>query len=332
MLELLIKEQPGLFLGYITLIGVCVGSFLNVVIIRFSVDESIGGRSRCPKCRHEIAWYDNIPLLSYAILRGRCRFCKEGISARYPLVELLMAMLSAALWLRFGASAAFIMWWPLLAGFVAIVFLDLDHWWIPDKITFPSMAWALCFSFFGTGDNGVLDTRTALLGLLPAVMLWGVGAIFKRLTGKDGMGLGDVKLLAVIGLAMGALPTLIVLFLSSFQGAIIGTLVNILGGHRSLAGEQETDAAEDLAQEQPPSSSENPQNQAESAQESLDAQTSTEGSPPSNDPSDDSDAWEPPPRAIPFGPFLVLGCLQLLLLPEIFSGVLDRLLALLIPS
>lgn len=265
---------------YAGVVGALVGSFLNVVVARLPAGESIvRPRSRCPRCKSTIRWYDNVPVVSWVVLRGRCRRCGERISARYVVVELLMAALSLALVARFGVSWQLLVWFPLVAAFLAIVYLDIDHFWVPDVIVLPAMVWAALGSFLPGGVTAV----QALIGLGPALALWGFMWLFERITGREGMGLGDVKLLAVMGLALGAVPTLIVLLLASVQGSIIGIAVLATGGHEAKA---EAQSPSSKVEETAPARAEEP--------------------------------WVPPPRAIPFGPFLILACYEVLLAPRIF--------------
>jgi len=283
MIELM---PPELMLAYFLAIGACLGSFVNVVIVRWPENESIiKPRSRCPGCRQPIAWYDNIPLISFMVLRARCRHCGTSIAWRYPLIELLMAMLSGAVWLRFGLAWDLLLWVPLCAALLAITFIDIDHWYVPDLVTFPSMALALGFSFVPAG----LSPQGALLGLIPAASLWALAWVFEKITGKEGMGLGDVKLLALIGLAMGLQGAFNVLVLASFQGSFVGIFVALTGGHH---GVQDDAPADNLQDED-----------------------------------EDEDDWVPTRRHIPFGPFLALGCLQAVLLPDLFGDAVQRLIA-----
>ena len=300
------------WLALVTLVGASVGSFLNVVIARLPAGESLlSPGSRCPGCRQAIAWYDNIPVVSFLLLRGRCRRCGQSIAWRYPLVEILMAMLSAALWLRFGWGWELALWWPMSAALLAIVFLDIDHWWVPDVITFPAMAaaWILAWA------PGGLSPWQSLAGVAPAFGLWGVGWLFLRITGREGMGFGDVKLLAVIGLAVGWLDAVVVLLLASLQGAVVGILVTLTGGHRGV----DDPVAPGLsgAHDDPGGGS----NDGNRDPGSGDGDNDDD----SDDDSDDDDDWVPPPGAFPFGPFLVLGTLQLVLLPDLFGALLPRL-------
>lgn len=284
-----------LLVGYAALIGAAVGSFINVVLVRLPRGESIvRPRSRCPGCQTPIAWYDNLPILSYLLLRGRCRHCQKPIAVRYLTVELLMAAISAGLILRLGVGWELLFWWPLTAALLAIAFLDIDHFWVPDVITFPAMAWALAAAALLPQRFGVVQ---ALLGVTPALVLFVVGVLFERVTGREGLGLGDVKLFAVIGLAVGLGDALAVLLLASVQGAAVGTLVRLTGGHRAKT------------------------------QDEPELMTTSEVASPevaSEEPDPDAD-WEPPPGAFPFGPFLVLAALEWLFLPQLFGDLIWRL-------
>jgi len=263
-----------LALIYCALIGGCIGSFLNVVIYRLPKEGAslVRPPSGCPVCEQRIRWYDNIPVLSYLLLRGRCRGCSTRIGLRYPMVELLTALLWVAVCLRFGVSWQLVLWLPLVSAMVALVFLDIDHWWLPDVITLPAMAWALAGSFLPGG----IAPQQALAGLGPSALLLIVAWAFEKITGREGLGLGDVKLLAVIGLSLGFVDGMSALVVGSLQGAIIGTIVSMLGGHQTA------------------------------------------------DTPKFDDGWKPPPRAIPFGPFLILGWMQVVLLPQYFADLPGR--------
>jgi leader peptidase (prepilin peptidase)/N-methyltransferase len=218
-----------LVFAYITAIGACVGSFVNVVVSRLPEALSVvRPRSRCPQCLQPLAWYDNVPVLSYVLLRGRCRACHKRIALRYVLVEVLAAGLFAALYVRFGLSWPLAVWLPLSAALLAITFLDIDHWWVPDSITYPGMAYALATQLL-PGRMGLVQ---AALGLVPALLLFGVGWVFERVTKKEGMGLGDIKLLAMLGLALGIADSFTLLMLAALQGAAMGTLIIATGGHK----------------------------------------------------------------------------------------------------
>ena len=220
-----------LLLIYVIAMGACIGSFINVVIVRLPEGKSVvRPGSKCPKCDTSIPWHDNIPILSFLLLLGKCRVCKVPISPRYPLIEIVMAALMAAFWVRFGLSWELLVWLPLSATVVVIAFIDIDHWIIPDVLVFPMMLWVL-------GGVVLSDSMTLLssgLGLIPAGIIFAVGWCFEKFTGREGLGFGDVKLLALIGLAVGPVSALNILLLSSFQGAFIGIIMRLFtSGHEA---------------------------------------------------------------------------------------------------
>lgn len=200
--------------------GLVIGSFLNVVIHRLPRGMSVvRPRSSCPHCGAPIAWYDNLPVLSYLALRGRCRHCRAPIALRYPLVEVATAALLVAVSLRFGAS---------LAGAEAAVFallllplgvIDLEHHLLPDWLTLPGIALGLAFSAAG----GLVTVGNALVGaLLGAALPLLVIVLYRLIRGVEGMGLGDVKLLAMIGGFLGWRGVLLTLCLGACAGAAVG--------------------------------------------------------------------------------------------------------------
>jgi leader peptidase (prepilin peptidase)/N-methyltransferase len=202
---------------YAALLGACVGSFLNVVIWRVPRGESIASPpSHCPNCGARIKARDNIPIVSWLLLRGRCRSCGEPISVRYPLVEGLVAVLFAAITAVNGVEWDLAWQLPLAAVLVAVAAIDLDHQIIPNKIVYPAAVWGLV---------------TALLirpGDTPELLAWGAGAfaflLLAALARPGGMGMGDVKLAGVMGLYLGSsvLPALLIAFLvGSLYGAVL---------------------------------------------------------------------------------------------------------------
>lgn len=222
-------SAPGVVLAYAALVGALVGSFLNVVIYRLGEGLSlVRPRSQCPGCKSPIAWFDNIPLLSWVLLRGKCRHCAAPISARYPMVELLAACLSWGLVIRFGPSLQLLYVWPVAMAFLALVFIDLDHWFLPDSIVLPALAYAFLTTLVPGGQTPI----EGLAGLVPAALVWLVSVVFRLIRKKEGMGFGDIKLLAVIGVMLGAMDGIGVIFLASVQGAVIGGIVALTGGHR----------------------------------------------------------------------------------------------------
>ncbi|MFP7753967.1 prepilin peptidase [Thermodesulfobacteriota bacterium B35] len=219
-------HHPGISLDSLFLVasfvfGAVIGSFLNVVIYRLP-DRSrsiVFPPSHCPHCSAPIRWYDNIPMLSYLLLRGRCRSCGEPISPRYPLVELCMALLSAALYARFGAGITFACYFPFLAALLTIIFIDIDHQIIPDVISLPGILLGFALSFV----NPQVSWQQSALGiLLGGGVLYGIAAGYMLLTRREGMGGGDIKLLAMIGGFLGWQSLLYVIFASSLAGSVVG--------------------------------------------------------------------------------------------------------------
>ncbi len=210
------------------LFGAIVGSFLNVCIYRLPEGLSIvSPLSRCPRCETPVRFYDNIPLASYLLLRGRCRQCREKISWQYPLVELLSALAALAVFRQFGLS------WPALAIFVFIAsllvisFIDLAHKIIPDVITLPGIP---VFFLAGVFILGVSFTD-ALLGLLiGGGVLFVIGYVYQLIAKREGMGGGDIKLLAMLGGFLGWQSLIFIVLVSSLLGAIVGLATIMLKG------------------------------------------------------------------------------------------------------
>ena len=227
----------------LALLGLCIGSFLNVVIHRLPMMMERGWRlesaellgvkiedspaitlstprSRCPACGHQIRWYENIPLVSYLALRGKCSACNTPISLRYPSIELLTALLFAACGAHFGAQPTVLLWCGLVAALVALAFIDLDTSFLPDDLTLPLMWAGIVSAAFGW----IPVTLTASVGGAVAgyLSLWFVFHAYRLIRGKEGMGAGDFKLLAALGAWMGwqAIPSIILL--SSAVGALVG--------------------------------------------------------------------------------------------------------------
>jgi leader peptidase (prepilin peptidase)/N-methyltransferase len=200
--------------------GLVIGSFLNVCIHRLPASQSIARpRSRCPQCGHLIRAYDNIPVLSYVLLRGRCRDCGARISPRYPLVELLSGAFAAMSVSRFGFGWTAVIMFTLIAAFLVITFIDIDHRIIPDMITLPGIPIGLAASF----GPGLVSPVEALIGILAGggslfLVAWGYQLITKR----EGMGGGDIKLLAMIGAFIGWKGVLFTIFVASLTGTLAG--------------------------------------------------------------------------------------------------------------
>lgn len=254
-LATLLRDSPALLIGFTALFGLLVGSFLNVVIYRLPVMmqrdwqqqclelleqpkeqntrfDLIQPPSRCPHCQHPIGALENIPVFSFLLQRGRCRHCNTPISPRYPAIELLSAILSGIVaWqLNFGLPLVFalVLTWAL----IALSFIDFDQQLLPDDITLPLLWLGLLLSLF----NFYSDTNSSLIGATAGYLsLWFVYQVFKLLTGKEGMGYGDFKLLALFGAWLGWQSLPLIIMLSSLLGAIVGvSLILFRGRDRQL--------------------------------------------------------------------------------------------------
>lgn len=221
-------ETVGLTL--LVVAGLCVGSFLNVCIHRLPRGGSLlRPPSRCPGCEYELRWYDNIPVISYALLRGRCRQCRARISLRYPIVELLTAAVFVLHYAVFGWTALMVVRLLFACALIVLFAIDLEHQILPNVITLPGLAAGLVFSL--VFPPGVLD---AVLGaLIGGGVLWLIGEAYYRFAGQEGMGGGDVKMLAMVGAFLGWKLVLVTLILSSIAGSLFGLLV-ILSKRGSL--------------------------------------------------------------------------------------------------
>jgi leader peptidase (prepilin peptidase)/N-methyltransferase len=263
---------PFLALVWAFAVGSVIGSFLNVVIARVPVGESVvHPRSRCPACRTPIAWHDNLPILSWLVLRGRCRSCGSRISLRYPFVELLGGAAAVVAVLRHGLSLAALAELALAATLLALSFIDLDTWLLPHVITIPLLAAGVGLSALGlTGAGSLLSSAVgAAAGWLAFAAISFLG---ERILKKEALGFGDVWLLGAIGAWLGIAALLPVVLLASIQGTVVGLALIVLGR----------------------------------------AQPGPDGQGPSGVPAPaDPDAdWVPPRNAVPFGPFLAAGALE----------------------
>jgi len=259
-MQVLMTEFPIAFVTALFLFALLIGSFLNVVIHRLPIMMERDWReqcaelaatpstalpegrfdlvvpsSRCPSCGAQITPIQNIPVLSYLWLRGKCGHCRARISARYPAIELLTAVSTALVGWRFGfgweAAAATLMTWSL----IAITFIDIDHQIIPDSISLP-LVWAgLTLSLFHPMDGSdvlFIDPRTSIVGALAGYLsLWSVYHLFRIVTGKEGMGYGDFKLLAALGAWLGWQMLPMIILLSAVVGAIIGIALILFRRH-----------------------------------------------------------------------------------------------------
>jgi leader peptidase (prepilin peptidase)/N-methyltransferase len=233
-------------------IGLCIGSFLNVVIHRVPRMLELGWRaqcaelagepatesprynlivprSQCPQCGHRIGALENIPVLSYLALRGRCAACKHPISFRYPIVELVTAALTVAAIIRFGVSAEGLAACVYLWMLIALTFIDLDTQLLPDSLTLPLLWAGLLANVLGAVPSVTL--RDAVIGAIAGyLILWGVYWAFKLIRGKEGMGYGDFKLLAALGAWLGWTALVPIVALSSLVGAAIGIVLVVFKG------------------------------------------------------------------------------------------------------
>lgn len=208
--------------------GAIVGSFLNVCIYRMPREESVvKPASRCPSCKKPIQWFDNIPLISFALLGARCRCCKARISIRYFLVELLTGVLFAANFMYFGLSPEFFIYTALLCALLVGTFTDFSHYIIPDEITLGGLVIGLVLSFIYPQLHSVLIHWKGLLyslwgAAVGASMIYATGFIGELIFKKEAMGGGDVKLMAMIGAVVGWKLVLLVFFVAPFFGAFVG--------------------------------------------------------------------------------------------------------------
>jgi leader peptidase (prepilin peptidase)/N-methyltransferase len=237
----ILPESFGMVIVFV--FGAMVGSFLNVCIGRIPNDESVvSPPSHCPKCKASIAFYDNFPLLSYLWLRGKCRDCHERISPRYFVVELLTGLVALALYSRFGLSYTFVVGFVFAAALIVISFIDLNVRIVPDVISLPGIIVGLMFSVIGyfvfTDAVEIIPTPlSSLIGILVGGgFLLATAWIYEKVTGVDGMGGGDIKLLAMIGAFLGWPSIPVTLFVASVLGSVIGVgLMVATGAGRRLA-------------------------------------------------------------------------------------------------
>jgi len=248
---LYLQQSPYVFTAVVFLFSLCVGSFLNVVVYRLplmmerswkeeyqeyfspelSSNESESKtpvfnlavpRSACPHCQHQLSALDNIPLLSYLLLKGKCRYCKAPVSLRYPLLELGTAIVSAVVAWQMGATATGLLYLGVTWALLALTFIDIDKMLLPDQITLPLLWLVLVAAVAGFSKT---DATAAITGAaLGYLALWSVYWLFKLLTGKEGMGYGDFKLLAVFGALLGWQQLPLIILLSSLVGAVVGSI------------------------------------------------------------------------------------------------------------
>ena len=213
------------------ILGSIWGSFSNVCIHRIPGNKSVvKGRSYCPACNKQIRWYDNIPLLSYIFLKAKCRDCSAKINVKYLLVELICALSFVWFFYLFGLSLTTLLFFILSIFFIIIFFIDLKHFIIPNELTFPLMAIGLLKSFDPNLNQYLFPNflNSLIGGVAGYIIIWMIIFIYKRLRNKEGMGLGDAKLLSAIGFWFGWISIPFILFFSSFIALVLAipSLIN----------------------------------------------------------------------------------------------------------
>ncbi len=214
---------PGLALALSALLGALVGSYLNVVIYRVPRGRStLRPRSKCPGCNQPIAWYDNVPVLSYLVLRGRCRRCRQALSMRYPIVEATTSALFALATFHFGLSITTLIAWLFLSLLLSLALIDFDHLLLPDALTLPGLVLGLLLSTVSDLTGPLSAGLGAFLG---GFVLLAIIGLYLLLRGEFGMGLGDPKMLAMIGAFLGLSKTVVTLFVASLVGSLVSLLL-----------------------------------------------------------------------------------------------------------
>ena len=219
--------------------GIICGSFANVCIYRLPENKSIvTGRSSCPKCKKKIIWYDNIPLLSFILLKSKCRFCKKPINSQYFIVELITAISFVSIYYFFGLTLAALLLSILSVFFIIIFFIDLKHFIIPNELTFPLMI----IGFFKSFDPNLNQTifpnyiNSLIGGVFGYLIIWLIIFFYKKVRKKEGMGLGDAKLLAVVGFWFGWFSIPFTIFMSSVV-ALIFVLPSLINKSRKMSSQ-----------------------------------------------------------------------------------------------
>ncbi|MBT4875477.1 MAG: prepilin peptidase [Desulfobacula sp.] len=222
---MIIFGHTSYFAVFIFIIGACIGSFLNVCIYRIPENNSIiTPGSFCPACKKGIPFYCNIPVLSYLFLKGRCKFCHKPISIRYPIIEILAGMFAVVLFYKFGIGQVMIYWFIFTSVLITISFIDIDHQIIPDVISLPGIL-VFASSFYFLPE---MTLKNTLLGIVAGGgSLYAVAFLYYLLKKQEGMGGGDIKLLAMIGAAIGIKGVFFTIFAGSLLGTFFGLLIMI---------------------------------------------------------------------------------------------------------
>jgi leader peptidase (prepilin peptidase) / N-methyltransferase len=293
--------------AFLFVLGLLVGSFLNVVIARVPAGESIvRPGSRCPRCSHALAWFENIPLLSWLVLGARCRACRAPISARYPAVELLTGCLFLACWWRFGLTWSLLRGLLLVGFLVPLTFIDLEHWLLPFELTLSGLAAGI----LSASPLGASALRDAALGAAAGFLLfWALEVLVRWVLRKEGLGAGDKWLVALLGGFLGWQPLFGLVLLSNVQGAVVGSALLLFRGRAGPAPAPVTPAPTSLP----------------------DAAVVADVVPsalvvPGTDVHEEDD-WRPGPSHLPFGPWLALAGLELLILGPVLGHILPSALA-----
>lgn len=207
----------------VCVVGCCIGSFLNVVIYRLPRKDSLVlPPSHCPRCGKSIAFYDNIPILSYLILLGKCRHCRAPISARYPLVEIMAGLFALVLFRRYGFEPQFFIEFVFVVMLLAIAFIDLDTFLIPDALSLPGLVLGVLASFLSIRLNWMESLLGVLIG---GGFLYLIAVGYQVLRHQDGLGGGDIKLLGMIGAFLGVPGVVLTVVLASLVGMAVGLVV-----------------------------------------------------------------------------------------------------------
>lgn len=308
---------------WIALLGLSVGSFLNVVIARVPHDESIvRPRSKCPKCGHQLPWYENVPVVSWLVLRGKCSSCKTPISPRYIFVELLTGALFVACIPRFGFDWELVSALTFLTFLVPLIFIDAEHWILPFELTLPGIAAGILLAV-PRGQEAVV---TALIGAVVAFLVFRMMEFAGWLaTGREALGAGDKYLLAMIGAQLGWRSLLGVVLFSSLQGSIVGLVRMRLTGRAGPPALSPTGEREEVAAVE----------EAAPAREPFTPEFLRPGlpfwkrlvlvpftvflqdipdSPPPDETTGEIPDWEPQANNIPFGPWIGLAGIEVMML------------------
>jgi leader peptidase (prepilin peptidase)/N-methyltransferase len=303
-----------IFSIWLAFMGLIFGSFLNVVIARLPHGESVvHPRSKCPKCGHQLAWYDNIPVLSWLVLRGKCRSCKAPISPRYVFVELLTGTLFMACLSRFGWTWQLVSALTLVVVLVPLVFIDAEHWVLPFELTLPGIALAVLLR----APHGVDAVVTGVIGVAAGFLLFRVMEFAGwAVTGREALGAGDKYLVAMVLGFLGWHSILGVVLLASLQAAVVGIVrMRLTGRAHDDAGAEEEDDDEAPARQKWTPAFLAPGLPAWKRLVLVPYALLIQDVPdPILDEDTGEDTWEPQANNLPFGPWIGLAALEVMLL------------------